>query len=291
MMKRKKNKKNCACSSKKKEKIAYGFIDYIVNKLPEIHIPGYQYCGPGTQLEKRLARGDPGINKLDQACKRHDIAYTQLQSSKERRRADKDLISQAFPRVYSSDAKLSERAAALLVSGLMSAKVGLSKIGLGLEESKKMKQKKGGAKNKGKGKRRSTKSKKQKLITFGKLLSGVKANVKKSKNKSAKLKDTIRAAIRTAKHIKRNKTVKMPRILKLPKYGGNVLPILPILSVLGAIGNISSSAASVVKTIRSIEQAKANNDQGEKKIGRGLLLSPNPNGSGFYLKPYRPTAQ
>lgn len=292
-------KRNCTCSSKKrKEKIAYGFIDYIVNKLPEIHIPGYQYCGPGTKLEERLARGDPGINKLDQACKRHDIAYSQLESSKERRRADKDLISQAFPRVYSRDAKLGERAAALLVSGLMSAKVGLSKIGLGLEEeSKKMKQrkikqKKSAGKGKGKGGRRSTKSKKQKSITFGKLLSGVKANVKKSKNKSAKLKDTIRAAIRTAKHIKRNKAVKMPRILKLPKYGGNVLPILPILSVLGAIGNISSSAASVVKTIRSIEEAKASNDLvGQKKIGRGLYLTPNPNGSGFYLKPYQPGAQ
>lgn len=35
----------------------------IVNKsidlLPvELHIPGYQYCGPGTKLKKRLARGE-----------------------------------------------------------------------------------------------------------------------------------------------------------------------------------------------------------------------------------------
>jgi len=29
------------------------------------HWPGYQYLGPGTHLKKRLARGDPGINRLD----------------------------------------------------------------------------------------------------------------------------------------------------------------------------------------------------------------------------------
>ena len=31
----------------------------------EFHWSGYQYTGPGTRLEKRLARGDQGINRLD----------------------------------------------------------------------------------------------------------------------------------------------------------------------------------------------------------------------------------
>ena len=31
----------------------------------EFHWPGYQYMGPGTHLQKRLKRGDPGINRLD----------------------------------------------------------------------------------------------------------------------------------------------------------------------------------------------------------------------------------
>lgn len=116
----------------KKEKKAYGLIDSIINKLPEIHIPGYQYCGPGTKLEKRLSRGDPGINKLDAACKDHDIAYSNVSDSKERHKADKVLTARAFKRIYSSDAKLDERAAAALVTGLVGAKIGLSKIGLGL---------------------------------------------------------------------------------------------------------------------------------------------------------------
>ena len=41
----------------------------------EFHWPGYQYMGPGTHLKKRLARGDPGINRLDRISKQHDIDY------------------------------------------------------------------------------------------------------------------------------------------------------------------------------------------------------------------------
>lgn len=123
------------------EKDAYGLVDRFINKLPEIHIPGYQYCGPGTELEKRLARGDPGINKLDEACKDHDIAYQKCADSKNRRKADQALIGRAFQRVYSGDAKLNERAAALLVSGIMSAKMALTKIGLGLDDRRKRKPK------------------------------------------------------------------------------------------------------------------------------------------------------
>ena len=41
----------------------------------EFHWPGYQYLGPATKLEKRLKRGDPGINQLDKIAKQHDIDY------------------------------------------------------------------------------------------------------------------------------------------------------------------------------------------------------------------------
>ena len=41
----------------------------------EFHWPGYQYMGPGTHLEKRLTRGDPGINRLDRIAKAHNIDY------------------------------------------------------------------------------------------------------------------------------------------------------------------------------------------------------------------------
>lgn len=42
----------------------------------EFHLPGYQYIGPSTQLEKRLKRGDPGINWLDKNTKQHNIDYS-----------------------------------------------------------------------------------------------------------------------------------------------------------------------------------------------------------------------
>ena len=46
----------------------------------EFHWPGYQYMGPGTHLEKRLKRGDPGINRLDRIAKQHDIDYSRARS-------------------------------------------------------------------------------------------------------------------------------------------------------------------------------------------------------------------
>ena len=62
----------------------------IINNIPfELHVPGCQYCGPGTNLEKRLACGDEGINPLDAACKNHDIAYRDHKDLEKRHAADK----------------------------------------------------------------------------------------------------------------------------------------------------------------------------------------------------------
>lgn len=38
-------------------------------KGKEWHLPGYNYCGPGTKVVTRLVRGDKGINNLDEGCK------------------------------------------------------------------------------------------------------------------------------------------------------------------------------------------------------------------------------
>lgn len=303
--KMKKNK----CAKKKIE--AYGLTDYIINKLPEIHIPGYQYCGPGTELQKRLARGDPGINKLDQACKEHDIAYSKLKSSEKRREADRALIARAFPQVYSRNVKLGERAAALLVTTLMGAKMGLSKIGLGINS--RIKRKKHQRRRKSKvakkrvarsqritrkrrktnkrtkrGKNKNLTKKRRKTIKFGKLVRSVKTSIKKAKWKSPSLlKQTIRAAIRKARDVKRNKIVNIPRVLKVPKFGGSVLPILPILTALSAVGSIPATAVGVAKVIKTLQNITKKNISGEteEKIGKGLHLLRN--GSGFYLKPFR----
>ncbi|XP_011313019.1 uncharacterized protein [Fopius arisanus] len=80
-------------------------VNDIINKLPiELHIPGYQYCGPNTKLARRLARGDPGLNQLDKAS---------------RHTADKILEDKALHRASAKDASVGEKAAAWSVSNLM----------------------------------------------------------------------------------------------------------------------------------------------------------------------------
>jgi hypothetical protein len=104
-----------------------GIIGSVVNKaidlLPvELHIPGYNYCGPGTKLKKRLARGDRGINPLDEACKIHDIAYSNYKDAGHRQQADKELAERAWQRFKSTEASLGEKAAAWAVTTAMKTK-------------------------------------------------------------------------------------------------------------------------------------------------------------------------
>ena len=58
----------------------------------EFHWPVYQYMGPGTHLEKRLKRGDPGINRLDRIAKQHDIDYSRARNLQDKLKADDKMI-------------------------------------------------------------------------------------------------------------------------------------------------------------------------------------------------------
>lgn len=112
-------------------------LNRTIDILPvELHIPGYQYCGPGTKLKERLARGDSGINKLDQACKEHDISYSKYSDSYQRSIADQKLADQAWQRVTSADANLGERATAYAVTNIMKLK---NKFGGGKKNTTKKK--------------------------------------------------------------------------------------------------------------------------------------------------------
>ncbi|KYN28707.1 hypothetical protein ALC57_01873 [Trachymyrmex cornetzi] len=93
--------------------------------------PGYQFCGPGTRLEKQLARGDRGINLLDAACREHDIAYSHSNDLVERQVADNILAEKARKRITASDSTLRERAAATAIWAAMNAK---TKIDMGLKQ-------------------------------------------------------------------------------------------------------------------------------------------------------------
>jgi len=72
---------------------------------PENHMLFCNFMGPGTQIDKRIARGDKGTTASDEAAKTHDIAYRDLSKdiregkanpievARRVRRADNKLIS------------------------------------------------------------------------------------------------------------------------------------------------------------------------------------------------------
>jgi len=127
-------------ATNKSIKSGHDLLNRTITALPfELHIPGYQFCrDPGTHLEKRLARGDQGINPLDAACREHDIAYSRSNDLTERH-ADRILGVEARKRITAKDSTLGEKIAATAIWAAMKAK---TKIGMGMKTKTKMKTKK-----------------------------------------------------------------------------------------------------------------------------------------------------
>ena len=95
-------------------------VQKLLNKTGmEFHWPGYQYMGPGTHLKKRLARGDPGINRLDRIAKAHDIDYDKAKNLKDKWVADRKMIAKIDQRPGRKT--LTER----IVKNIMKAKLRL----------------------------------------------------------------------------------------------------------------------------------------------------------------------
>ena len=67
------------------------FLNYLVNKLPiEMHLPGHNFTGPGTKLNKKLnPDGTPKewsmpINRVDNTAYHHDLCYSKHDDTKTR---------------------------------------------------------------------------------------------------------------------------------------------------------------------------------------------------------------
>lgn len=124
----------CSTRKCKSVKTGKGFVNSLINSLPfEAHIPGYQYCGPGTKLKKRLDRGDKGINPLDSACRDHDIVYATSKNLDDRHKADKVLENRAWERYLFKDTPRKEKIVAYAVANAMKAK---RKIGMGCKRKR-----------------------------------------------------------------------------------------------------------------------------------------------------------
>lgn len=80
-------------------------IQKALEPLEELHLrtlpclKKYNYYGPGTNLDKRLARGDQGINRLDDVCKKHDIDYDNADTLADKHIVDLKMIGaiEQFP--------------------------------------------------------------------------------------------------------------------------------------------------------------------------------------------------
>lgn len=246
-----------------------GVVNSLINKLPfEAHIPGYQYCGPGTKLEKRLRRGDPGINALDRSCREHDIAYSKSSNLQDRHRADYKLEQGAWERVKSKDANWKEKAAAWAIVNTMKVK---RKTGMGAGH-----------------RQRRRKGTCRKVVGFKKTISKIKKLFKKPNNNS--LRKNVGMAVKMArlavKHVGGRKKIKTPRVLPLPKTGG-ILPLIPIFAGLSALGALTGGAAGVAKAVVDAKASKTKLEEAERHNKTMEAIALGKHGSGMYLKPYK----
>ena len=80
----------CVCGKTKAQFVKCGgLFNTMLSKLPfELHLPGHNFTGPGTRLDRRLnPNGTPKpwsipINRIDQAAYRHDLCYAKHKDTK-----------------------------------------------------------------------------------------------------------------------------------------------------------------------------------------------------------------
>lgn len=255
-----------------------GVVNSAINKLPfELHIPGYQYCGPGTKLKERINRGDSGINGLDKACREHDIAYSKNRDLSDRHKADKILEEAAWSRVKSKDATIGEKIAAWGVTTTMKAK---RKLGMGISMQTKTKNKKIG-----------------KIALRKGIINKARNAIKKIKNLN--LEEATNIALVAAKGALKaaggRTNIKTPRIIPVPKSGG-LLPLIPLFAGLSALGALAGGASGIATAVnkaksaqKQLEEAQRHNQTMEAIAmkGSGLYLKPYKKGLGLYLKPQK----
>ena len=65
----------------------------------EKHLPGMQYCGPGTNLNLKLKadgvtprKGFEPVDRVDEAAMKHDIKYQEFDDLRHRNEADKEML-------------------------------------------------------------------------------------------------------------------------------------------------------------------------------------------------------
>lgn len=264
---------NTKRTRQKKESIGKGFLNTLINKLPvELHVPGYNYCGPGTKLEKRLQRNDQGVNLLDEACKSHDIAYSKSSDLEHRHKADQLLASKAWERFKAKNSSIGEKLTALGVSTAMKAKV---KLGMGSKRSSNVRL-------------INKRVKKRSSLTFNKAVK--KARFALKNRKPADIQSAVNIAVDAVKGLKKSNR---SRIIPIPKTGG-FLPLIPLFAGLSALGALAGGASGIASAVNKAKEAQQqlketqrHNEQMEAiAMGKGLTIKPFKRGLGLFVNPY-----
>ena len=90
----------------------------------ELHLLGYSFCGPGTNLNKRLDEADNPFNRVDEVCMRHDIDNGNSSTLEEQHEADREMCNLSLIQ----NPTLREQVDRFIVKKMISAKL---KLGLG----------------------------------------------------------------------------------------------------------------------------------------------------------------
>lgn len=210
------------------------------------------------------------MNPLDEACRTHDIAYSQSNSLSDRHKADFQLENRAWERVRSKDASVGEKAAAWAVTTAMKAK---QKMGMGMKRKKKQ----GGSLS------FRTHVLLPILKKITKSVEGKGLENPKHVRKSSLI--ALRAARAAVKKAGGRKKIRIPRIIPFERKTGGILPLIPIFAGLSALGSLAGGSGAIAKAIIDAKSAKKKLE--EDKRHNAAMEEIGKKGSGLYLKKSR----
>jgi len=102
----------------------------------ERHLPGYNFCGPGTDVARRLREGVEPVNELDRACLMHDLhteprgPYLSAGDPVKIARADAELQQKAGALAGTLSSQSDRNAAMMVVLAMQANRLRASRGGL-----------------------------------------------------------------------------------------------------------------------------------------------------------------
>ena len=120
----------------KRDATGEGLMNGFINKLPfEMHLPGHNFTGPGTNSLQEIERGwhakawSKPINRVDEAAYHHDVCYAKNKDTGVRNRVCDRNMLEKMDGIYNPT--LRERLDRSIVSKIMGTKM---QLGMGLKK-------------------------------------------------------------------------------------------------------------------------------------------------------------